>query len=106
MLYVESFFVRRLVIGRATANINRILLSVVTEMDSAKPVDGEERQYLSTGRNYYASDPEIRVAASGIPFYLNGRPGQRSLVLQWLDESFGRKEPAEDPLQTIYHRLP
>ena len=25
MLYVESFFVRRLVIGRATANINRIL---------------------------------------------------------------------------------
>ena len=27
MLYVESFFVRRLVIGRATANINRILLS-------------------------------------------------------------------------------
>ncbi len=106
MLYVESFFVRRLVIGRATANINRILLSVVTEMDSAKPVDGEVRQYLSTGRKYYASDPEIRVAASGIPFYLNGRPGQRSLVLRWLDESFGSKEPVEYQSLTIEHVLP
>ena len=35
MLYVESFFVRRLVIGRATANINRILLAVVTEWSRA-----------------------------------------------------------------------
>ena len=42
MLYVESFLVRRLLIGRATANINRILLSVVTEMDenrSGRPGD-------------------------------------------------------------------
>lgn len=39
MLYVESFFVRRLVTGRATSNIKRILLRVLTEIDPAKPVD-------------------------------------------------------------------
>jgi Protein of unknown function DUF262 len=38
MLNVESFFVRRLLIGRATANINRILLGVVTEMNQELPL--------------------------------------------------------------------
>lgn len=106
MLYVESFFIRRLVIGRATSNINRILLSVVTEMDRDKPVDDAVRAYLSVGRKYYASDTEIRAAAGTIPFYLNGRPGQRALVLRWLDESYGNKEPVKyDPL-TVEHVLP
>jgi alkylated DNA nucleotide flippase Atl1 len=106
MLYVESFFVRRLIIGRATSNINRILLSVVTETDPGKPVDEEVRRYLSTGRKYYATDTEIRTAASSIPFYLNGRPGQRALVLRWLDESYGSKEPVAYNSLTIEHVLP
>jgi alkylated DNA nucleotide flippase Atl1 len=106
MLYVESFFVRRLVIGRATANVNRILLSVVTEMDRAKPVDEGVRSYLSAGRKYYASDTEISTAVSGIPFYLNGRPGQKALVLRWLDESYGSKEPVHYDSLTIEHVLP
>jgi alkylated DNA nucleotide flippase Atl1 len=106
MLYVESFFVRRLVIGRATANINRILLSVVTEIDRAEPVAAEVRRYLSTGRKYYAGDHEIRTAASTVPFYLNGRPGQRALVLRWLDESYGSKEPVKYDTLTIEHVMP
>jgi alkylated DNA nucleotide flippase Atl1 len=106
MLYVESFFARRLIIGRATANINRILLSVVTEISPDKPVDEEVRSYLSAGRKYYASDAEIRTATSAIPFYLNGRPGQRALVLRWLDESYGSKEPVAYDSLTIEHVLP
>jgi alkylated DNA nucleotide flippase Atl1 len=106
MLYVESFFVRRLIIGRATANINRILLSVVTEMTPGKPVDEQVRSYLSVGRKYYASDAEIHAAALAIPFYLNGRPGQRALVLRWLDESYGSKEPVAYGSLTIEHVLP
>ncbi|MGH3571133.1 MAG: hypothetical protein ACRDUW_04780 [Pseudonocardiaceae bacterium] len=43
-------------IGRATANINRILLSVVTEIDLSEPVDEAVRAYLSMGRKYYASE--------------------------------------------------
>jgi alkylated DNA nucleotide flippase Atl1 len=106
MLYVESFFVRRLVTGRATSNINRILLRVLTEMDQGKPVDEGVRSYLSTGRKYYASDAEIKAAAATMPFYLNGRPGQRALVLRWLDESYGSKEPVNYDSLTIEHVLP
>ena len=106
MLYLESFFVRRLIIGRATANINRILLAVVTEMDPAAPADEAVRAYLSTGRKYYATDAEIRAATPAIPFYLNGRPRQRALVMQWLEESYGSKEPVEFGTLTIEHVLP
>lgn len=64
------------------------------------------RSYLSTGRKYYASDAEIKTAAEAMPFYLNGRPGQRALVLRWLDESYGSKEPAKYDSLTIEHVLP
>ncbi len=106
MLYVESFFVRRLLIGRATANINRILLSVVTEIDEVQPVDEAVRAYLSAGRKYYATDDEIRASVPVVPFYLNGRPQQRALVLQWLEESYGSKEPVDLKTLTVEHVLP
>lgn len=106
MLYVESYFVRRLLIGRATASINRVLLSVVTEMDADVPVDQAVRRYLSTGRKYYATDAEIRTATRSVPYYLNGRPQQRTLVLRWLEESYGSKEPVDLESLTIEHVLP
>jgi len=106
MKYVESFFVRRLVIGRATANINRILLRVVTDMPADLPVDEAVRSYLSTGRKYYATDASVREAVRSIPFYLNGRAAQRKLVLLWLEESYGSKEPVASDSLTIEHVLP
>jgi alkylated DNA nucleotide flippase Atl1 len=75
-------------------------------MDQGKPVDEGVRSYLSTGRKYYASDAEIKAAAATMPFYLNGRPGQRALVLRWLDESYGSKEPVKYDSLTIEHVLP
>ena len=106
MLYLESFFVRRLVIGRATANLNRILSTLVTEIDQSKPVDEEIRASLSAGRKYYASDDEVASAVSAVPFYLNGRANQRKLVLLWLEESYGSKEPVLPDKLTIEHVLP
>ncbi len=73
MLQVESFLVRRLFTGRATNNINRILLSTVTEMDPDEPVDEAVRDYLSTGRKHFATDDEVRAALLTVPYYLNGR---------------------------------
>lgn len=87
MLYLESLFVRRLVSGRATSNLNRILSTLVTEIDKSKPVDTEIQASLSTGRKYYAGDDEVASVVLTIPFYLNGRASQRKLVLQWLEES-------------------
>ena len=106
MLYLESFLVRRMLIGRATNNLNRILLSVVTEMDPDTGVDQAVRAYLSAGRKYYASDADVKAALPTVPYYLNGRAAQRSLVLRWLEESYGNKEPVELSTLTIEHVLP
>ncbi|SFR24367.1 Protein of unknown function [Lentzea waywayandensis] len=106
MLYVESFFVRRQLIGRATANINRILLSVVTEMDRAQPVDQAVHAYLSTGRKHYADDDEIRALVRTVPYYLNGRANQRTSILRWLEAEHGSKEPVDLSSLTIEHVLP
>ncbi|MGV9980593.1 GmrSD restriction endonuclease domain-containing protein [Micromonospora wenchangensis] len=106
MLYLESFFVRRLLIGRSTMNINRILLAVVTEMDRELPVHEAVRKYLSTGRKHWASDTSLRAMVRSIPFYLNGRANQRNLVLRWLEESYDSKEPVALEKLTIEHVLP
>ncbi|MFD0782428.1 DUF262 domain-containing protein [Micromonospora azadirachtae] len=106
MRYVESFLVRRLLIGRATANINRNLLSIVTEMDRELPVDQAVHAYLSAGRKYYATDADVRHAVRSLPFYTNGRASQRTLVLRWLEESYGSKEPISLAKLTIEHVLP
>ena len=66
----------------------------------------EIRASLSTGRKYYASDDEIVGAVQAVPFYLNGRANQRKLVLQWLEESYGSKEPVAPETLTIEHVLP
>ena len=63
------------------------------------------RAELSTGRKYYATDDELRAALLSVPFYLNGRPRQRALVLQWIEESFGSKEPVDPASLTIEHVL-
>lgn len=106
MLYLESFFVRRLIVGRATSNLNRILSALVNEMDKNQRPDEAIRANLSSGRKYYATDEEIANAAGAIPFYLNGRASQRKLVLQWLEESYGSKEPVSPDNLTIEHVLP
>ncbi|MEU8261586.1 DUF262 domain-containing protein [Micromonospora sp. NPDC048999] len=106
MLYVESFFVRRLLTGRPTNNLNRILLAVVTEMDKDLPVDQAVRSYLSIGRKYYSNDASVRSAVRSVPYYFNGRRHQQKLILQWLEESYGSKEPVALDSLTIEHVLP
>jgi hypothetical protein len=93
MTYIEAFLVRRLLVGRATNNLNRILLSAAKEMEREGDVAEAVRAYFSAGRKYYSTDEEIRQAVVAQPFYWNGRPHQRALVLGWLEESYGSKEP-------------
>ena len=105
-LYVESYLVRRLIVGRATQGTNRILLSTVHEMPQDLPVEEAVRVYLSTGRKHYAADADVAAAVTTAPFYLTGRPNQRSLVLRWLEESYASKEPVALAGLTIEHVLP
>jgi alkylated DNA nucleotide flippase Atl1 len=105
-LYVESYLVRRLIVGRATQGLNRILLATVHEMPQDLPVEEAVRVYLSTGRKHYGSDTDVASALFTAPFYLTGRPNQRNLVLRWLEESYASKEPVALGGLTIEHVLP
>ena len=106
MRYLESFFVRRVVVGKATANINRILLRAVQEIRDRSPLDEALRDYLSVGRKFFATDSEIRAAVRTVPFYWSGKSNQKHLVLRWIEESYASKEPTDATSLTIEHVLP
>lgn len=108
LTYLESYFVRRIVIGRATANLNRTLLQAVAAISDADHIDVALREYLSRGRKYFATDQQVREAAQTIAFYWQGRGAQKKLILQWLEEAYRPKEIVElDPKHlTIEHVLP
>ncbi|MDR6415568.1 DUF4268 domain-containing protein [Pseudarthrobacter sulfonivorans] len=108
LTYLESYFVRRVVIGRATANLNRTLLQAVGAITDANHIDVALRQYLSRGRKYFATDQQVREAAQTIAFYWQGRGTQKKLILQWLEEAYRPKEIVDlDPRHlTIEHVLP
>jgi alkylated DNA nucleotide flippase Atl1 len=106
LLYLESFFVRRIVIGKATNNLNRILLAAVPAIKDKTPVDAALRTYLSTGRKFWATDDQIRDAASTVAFYWQGRARQKNLILQWIEADYASKEPVDPANLTIEHIAP
>ncbi len=108
LMYLESYFVRRVVIGRATANLNRTLLQAVGAISDSDAIDNALRDYLSRGRKYFATDLQVREAVTTIAFYWQGRGPQKKLILQWLEEAYRPKEIVEiDPKRlTIEHVLP
>jgi alkylated DNA nucleotide flippase Atl1 len=106
LTYLESYFVRRIVIGRATASLNRTLLQAVGAITDAAEIDVALRDYLSRGRKYYGTDSQVRDAVKNVPFYWQGRAAQKKLILQWLEESYGSKEAVDPKNLTIEHVLP
>lgn len=106
MLHLESFLVRRVVIGRATAGLNRVLLRAVPEIAGRTPVDEALRSYLSVGRKFFATDDQIRAGVLTTPFYFAGRSNQRKLVLAWLEETFASKERVDPAQCSIEHVMP
>lgn len=96
LLNLESFLIRRLLVGVSTKNLNRIFVQIIGQLRQADPpLIGAVRYQLSTERKFWASDDEIRAAAASRPFYYYGRAEQRRMVLERLEESYGHKELAE-----------
>lgn len=106
LLTLESYFVRRIVVGRATAGLNRSLLQAVSAVADADAVDVALRDYLSRGRRHFATDQQIRQAVAVVPFYWQGRAAQKKLILRWVEESYGSKEAVDPRNLTIEHVLP
>lgn len=103
---VDSYLVRRVVIGRATANLNRTLLRSVQEIAGCPDPADALRDYLSVGRKHFATDREIRESIETSPFYWNGKANQRKLILQWIDENQRPKESIDPTNLTIEHVMP
>jgi alkylated DNA nucleotide flippase Atl1 len=103
---VESFLVRRMLVGGPGAGVNKILLQAAVETKAHDDVASGLRAYLSAGRKYYANDDRVRAAVVREPFYLRGRANQQKLVLAWLEESLSAKERVDISLATIEHVLP
>lgn len=106
MLYLESYLVRRVVTGRATAGLNRVLLRAVPEIAGRAPADEALRSYLSVGRKFFATDEQVRAGVLTTPFYFTGRSSQRKLVLAWLEETFASKERVDPAKCSIEHVMP
>lgn len=106
LLVLESYFVRRIVIGRATANLNRTLLQATSAIADADEVDVALRRYLSTGRKYFGTDAQVRDSVGTVAFYWQGRASQKKLILLWLEDTFGSKEKIDPTNLTIEHVLP
>lgn len=106
LTYLESYFVRRILIGRATANLNRTLLQAVRAIEDDPDIDVALRRFLSAGRKHFATDAQIQQAIQTVPFYWQGRGPQKKLILQWLEEALGSKEVVDPAGLTIEHVLP
>ncbi|WP_230401672.1 DUF4268 domain-containing protein [Sanguibacter suaedae] len=106
LLTLESYFVRRIVAGRATTGLNRTLLLAVNIVADAEAVDIALRDYLSRGRKHFATDTQVRAAVGAVPFYWQGRASQKKLILRWLEESYASKEAVDPTNLTIEHVLP
>ncbi len=103
---LESFFVRRLVGGAPGSGLSRILLRAPSDSQPDIPVDTALIAYLSSGRKFFATDEQIRSAVKTKPFYFTGSPAQKALLLEWLEETYGSKEPIDFAKASIEHVMP
>lgn len=104
--WIESFMVRRMIVGRATNNLNRIFSALPADVDGTEPVDEQVRASLSGARKYWPTDSELRSGVLSGPFYWRGRSNQRAFVLRRLERHLDSKEPVDLSTLTIEHVLP
>ncbi|MEJ1229859.1 MAG: DUF262 domain-containing protein [Galbitalea sp.] len=103
---LESFLIRRLLVRASSNALTRILWRAWSDMPKDMPVPAALMRYLSTGRKFFASDEQVTAAVLENPFYYMGRPQQRKLILQWLEDTYESKEPIDLARATIEHVLP
>ncbi|QNP65436.1 GmrSD restriction endonuclease domain-containing protein [Streptomyces genisteinicus] len=106
--YVESFLVRRTICRIPTNNLNRIFQSVPAQLPRDVPVADGLHRLLSSDNRFWPDDAELRDKIRTAPFYRYGRPHQRRIVLQRLEESHGHPEPVDFATAhlTIEHVMP
>ncbi|MDH6433865.1 alkylated DNA nucleotide flippase Atl1 [Streptomyces sp. SAI-144] len=108
MSYIESFLVRRMICRVPPNNLNRIFQAVPGQLPLDVPVADGLHQLLSADNRFWPADDELREKIRKAPFYQFGRPQQRKMVLQRLEESYEHPEPVDFAAAqlTIEHVMP
>ncbi len=104
--YMLSLFIRRLLIGQATKNMNLILLRAIPAISGSTQVDAALRRYFSTGRKAWATDKQLREAAPTSNVYWSGRAAQKKLMLLWIEKTYDNNEPVAPDKLSIEHIAP
>jgi hypothetical protein len=108
LAYLESFLVRRMICGVAPNNLNRILNALAADCAAGAALDDTVRDVLSRERNFWPDDAALTEAVGYRPFYWQGRPNQRQLVLRRLEESYASSERGDlqEVQLSLEHVLP
>jgi alkylated DNA nucleotide flippase Atl1 len=93
--YVESFLVRRMIVGVPTNNLNRIFNALIPQLPPAMPAAEGVRHALSGERKYWPTDRRLKEAFRSQAFYFQGRQEQKMLVFQRLEKSYEHAEPID-----------
>jgi hypothetical protein len=106
--FIESFLVRRQLVGVPTNQLNRLFAGAVRQLAPDLPVDEALRELLSRERRYWPTDEQIRAAVRNRNFYFAGRAPQRMLIMERLEQSFHHKEPVDlkAARPTLEHVMP
>jgi uncharacterized protein with ParB-like and HNH nuclease domain len=103
---LESFLVRRLFANVPTNALNRLFLRLWQQLPRDRDVVTATHEVLSEPGRRWPNDDEFRRGILYFPLYLNGRPDQRRLILESLEENFGHKEQPLLDSFTIEHVMP
>ena len=89
---VESYLVRRMLVGIASTGANRVLMSLIKDLGEAVPSAEAVTEALSGPRKRFPTDGQLREAVLSNNFYWSGRGPQRTYVLRCLEEDFESSE--------------
>lgn len=105
---VESYLVRRTIVGISSSNNNRLMMSLVKELGDQVPSAKAIVRALSAPRKRFPTDQHVHDAVLANSFYWLGRGPQRTYVLRCIEEDYRHGEPIdfERAKITIEHILP
>jgi alkylated DNA nucleotide flippase Atl1 len=103
---LESYLVRRFLIGATAAGLNRTLAQAASELPTDEDPASALHRFLSTGKKRYVADVDVRKAVLITPFYKSGKAHQRRAILRWIQALHPSKEHAKLDGMSIEHILP
>lgn len=112
LLYVESLFVRCFLCNRPTHGLNRFFASLCQQIDQwleqseCSSIGEFLRRALSRYRRYFPTDEELAEAVLHQPYYKLGNKTRRPILLAWLEDTYGSKEPVDVSTCSIEHIMP